>query len=226
MQRHETLSGELRSAFYNPRDAQFIYLEAKFTKFGISSLYQVLREFSALKRSSLVLVPEPELKQCLTIGDEPHQVFTTGQWVQITRGLYRGDIAYVVDELPNEDLITLFTVLVVPRLQFVYHDDDDDKSKSSKRQWKRQLRPSPRLFNPDECKQEDLVQQRDHVYLFKHYSFKYGLQVKTYSESSLSSANEISPTSYSLFKAAQDRGADINMSFMPMRSFWRFEPGE
>ena len=42
MNRHETLSDELRSAFYNPRDANIIYLEAKFTKYGIASLYKVL----------------------------------------------------------------------------------------------------------------------------------------------------------------------------------------
>lgn len=225
MQRHETLSDELRSAFYNPRNAHYIYLEAKFTKFGISSLYQVLQEFSALRRSSLVLVPELDLKRCLSIGDEPHQVLTCGQWVQIKQGLYRGDIGFLVDEFPNEDLISLFTVLVVPRLQFVYHDDNESND-SLKRNWKRQSRPTPRLFNPKECKQADLLQQSNHVYSYKHHSFKYGLQVKIYSERSLSPADEISPSSYSLFKAAQDKGADIDMSFIPIRSFWRFESGQ
>ena len=67
MERHETLSNELRSAFYNPRDVNFIYLEAKFTKFGISSLYEALREFSALKVSSVAPVPESDLRRCLVI---------------------------------------------------------------------------------------------------------------------------------------------------------------
>lgn len=224
MKRHKTLSGELRSAFYNPRDAKYVYLEAKFTKLGISSLYEVLREFSALKRSSLAPVPEPDLKKCLTIGDEPRKVFTAGQWVQINQGLYRGDIGFLVDEFPNEDLITLFNVLVIPRLEFAYPDDDE--SKPSKRQWKRQVRPSPRLFNPDECIQEDLIQQGDQIYSYEHYSFKYGLQVKTYSERTLSLAVEISPLNYSLFKTANDKGAEIDLSSIPIRSFWRFEPGE
>lgn len=226
MKRHKTLSDELRSAFYNPRDFKFIYLEAKFTKFSIGSLYEVLREFSALKMSSLVSVPEADLKQCLTMGDEPRQVFAPGEWVQIKQGLHRGDIGFILDEILNEDLIALFNVMVIPRLQSAFHDDDDDVNWSSKRRRKRQLRPSPRLFNPDECKQEGLVQQGDHFYSYKNHTFIYGLQVKTYSEHSLSRADHISPLSYSLFKAAEDRGAAIDMSTLPMQSFWRFEPGE
>lgn len=86
--RHNTLLDELRSAFYNPWNVDFIYLEAKFTKFGIASLYEVLREFSALKVSSLALVPDSNLKKCLTFEEEPRQVFAAGQWVQIKQGLY------------------------------------------------------------------------------------------------------------------------------------------
>ena len=222
--KRQTLSGELRSAFYNPRDLKFIYLEAKFTMFGIASLYKVLREFSALKMSSLAPVPEFDLQQCLTIGHEPLQVFAAGQWVQIKHGLHRGDIGLVDEEFLDEDSVTLFTVMVVPRLEFA--EDDDDESRPSKRKWKCQPRPSPRLFNLDECKQENLVQQGDLSYSYKGYSFKYGLQLKTYSERSLSPADEIPPSSFDLFKAAKDRGAEIDMFSMPIRSFWRFEHGE
>ncbi|KAE9385590.1 hypothetical protein BT96DRAFT_949731 [Gymnopus androsaceus JB14] len=224
LMRRQTLSGELRSAFYNPRDVKFIYLEAKFTMFGIASLYEVLREFSALKMSSLAPVPESDLQQCLTIGHEPLQVFAAGQWVQIKHGLYRGNIRLVVEDFLDEDSVTLFTVMVVPRLEFA--EDDDDESRPSKHKWKHQPRPSPRLFNLDECKQENLVQQGDLSYSYKGYSFKYGLQLKKYSERSLSPADEIPPLSFDLFKAAKDRGAEIDMLSMPIRSFWRFEHGE
>jgi hypothetical protein len=222
--RHQTLSDELRSAFYTPQDANSIYLEATFTKLGITSLREVLREFSALKVSSLAPVPESDLRKCLTIGNEPRQVFAPGQWVQIRHGLHRGDIGLVANEYLDEDSITLFTVMVIPRLEFA-EDDDNTSRPRSKRKLKRQSRPPPRLFNPSEYKQA-LVQQEDLFYCYKAYSFRHGLQFKTYSERSLSPADEIPQSSFELFMTAKGRGAEIDVSSMPIRSAWRFKPGE
>ncbi|KAF5340136.1 hypothetical protein D9757_015349 [Collybiopsis confluens] len=122
MMRHNTLSDELQSAFFNPRDVGYIYLEANFTKSSISSLQEVLREFSDLKLYSLGIVPEADLKRCLTIGSSFKQVFASGQWVSINRGLYRGDIGLVVEDLREEDSTRGVQVLVVPCLD--YSDQD------------------------------------------------------------------------------------------------------
>ncbi|KAJ3750352.1 hypothetical protein DFH05DRAFT_1518502 [Lentinula detonsa] len=117
MSRHETLSDELQAAFHNPRDVGYLYLEAKFSKSGISSLKEVLCEFSDLKASSLTIVPETELKRCLTItsSDTP-QVFAPGEWVLIKWGLYHGDIGLVLNDYCDNESMSGVKVLVVPRL--------------------------------------------------------------------------------------------------------------
>lgn len=219
--RHSTLSDELRSVFYNPRDIGYLYLEAKFTKTGISSLRTVLREFSDLKSSSLSIVPEAELKDCLAIRGDNRQVFAAGQWVQINRGLYRGDVGVVVNDYHEEDSTTGIKVLVVPRLDFT---PEDSPLIQSKRKFCH--RPSPRLFNSNECAQEDLVRHKEHVFSYKTWRFEHGLLVKFYNQASVSPAREMPLSKCNLFLSAKENGADIDIPSMPIPSFWRFELGE
>lgn len=223
MQRHETLSDELRSVFYNSRDIGFLYLEAKFTKSGISSLREVLRGHSDLRMSSIAIVPEADLQRCLTLGDSQpaQQVFAGGQWVQIKRGLYRGDIGLVLEDFRDEDSSTGVRVFVIPRLEFT----NEDCPSISKR--KRSNRPSPRLFDPTECNTEQLVQHRSpHAFSYATWHFEYGLQIKTYSAQSLSVAQEVPASALKLFMEAKAKGADIDIHSMPIPSFWRFDVGE
>lgn len=224
MQRHETLSDELRSAFYNSRDVGFLYLEAKFTKSGISSLREVLREYSDLKLSSIAVVPEADLQKCLTLAYDSQpaqQVFAGGQWVQIKRGLYRGDIGLVLEDFRDGDSSTGVRVFVIPRLD----STNEDRPSTSKR--KRRIRPSPRLFNPTECNTEQLVRHRKpHVFSYAAWRFEYGLQIKTYSAQSLSLAREVPASAYKLFMEAKAKGADVDIHSMPIPSFWRFDVGE
>ncbi|KAJ3990847.1 hypothetical protein F5050DRAFT_1880790 [Lentinula boryana] len=222
--RHETLSDELRSAFYNPRDVGYIYLEAKFTKSGISSLREVLREYSDLRLHTLGIVPEVDLKRCLTVKNDFKQVFAPGQWVSIKHGLYRGDIGLVVEDFREEDSTTGVKVMVVPRLDY-YSDKGTLPSLSSKR--KRRLRPSPQLFDPNQCVQEELVpHKRQHVFSYRSWRFDYGLLVKTYNANTLSPAREVPSSVASLFLEAKKRGADIEIESMPTSSLWRFNTGE
>lgn len=221
--RHQTLSEELRSVFSNPRDIGYIYLEAHFTKSGISSLREILREYSDLKLSSLAVVPEADLKHCLTIEGDARQVFAAGHWVQIKRGLYRGDVGVVVDDFRDEDSTTGIKVAVVPRLDF--SPGDEPSAFTSKRKFSH--RPAPRLFNHTQCAQKSLVQHKQHVFSYKAWRFEYGLLLKIYSESSITPAREMPLALCKLFLSAKDHGANgIDMSSMPIHSFWRFEVGE
>ncbi|KAF5361343.1 hypothetical protein D9757_012333 [Collybiopsis confluens] len=223
MMRHETLSNELRSAFFNPRDVGYIYLEANFTKSNISSLREVLREFSDLRLRSLGIVAEVDLKRCLVFGTDPKQVFAPGQWVSIKRGLYRGDVGLVIADLCEPDSTTGVQVMVVPRLDHI--DEVITSAAPSKR--KRRHRPSARLFNPTECVQEELVaHERRHVFSYKSWRFEYGLQLKSYNERSLVPAREVPSSVGSLFLEAKRQGADIEMESRPTSSLWRFETGE
>ncbi|KAF9064251.1 hypothetical protein BDP27DRAFT_1367314 [Rhodocollybia butyracea] len=221
MMRHVTLSDELRSAFYNPRDIGYVYLEAKFTKSGISSLQEVLREFSDLRLFSLALVPEIDHERCLTIVGDLKQVFAPGQWVSIKRGLYRGDVGLVVDDYREQDSTTGVKVMVVPRLDYA----DTPSAVFSKR--KRRFRPSARLFNPAECVQENLIaHRRQHVFSYRSWHFEYGLLLKTYHESSLTPACEVSSPTVVLFQEAKAWGANIELDSRPHSLFWQFEPGD
>ncbi|KAF5351480.1 hypothetical protein D9757_012880 [Collybiopsis confluens] len=209
MMRHKTLSGELRSAFYNPRDIGYIYLEANFTKSNVSSLREVLREYSDLRLSSLGIVPEVDLKRCLTIGSDFKQVFASGQWVSINRGLYRGDIGLVVEDLREEDSTGGVKVLVVPRLDYA----DQDAA-------------SHHPLNENAPSEELVPHKSQHVFLYRSWRFEYGLLLKTYNENTLSPAREVPSSVASFFLEAKRQGADIELESRPTSSLWRFEPGE
>ncbi|KAE9389527.1 hypothetical protein BT96DRAFT_946809 [Gymnopus androsaceus JB14] len=68
MQQHEMLLDELHSAFYNSWDVRFLYLGAKFTKLGISSLQEVLCKYFNLRWSSIAVIPKADLQRCLTLA--------------------------------------------------------------------------------------------------------------------------------------------------------------
>ncbi|KAJ3766481.1 hypothetical protein FB446DRAFT_708594 [Lentinula raphanica] len=141
--KHESLAHELRAVFYNPRHVGYLYLEAKFTESGIASLREVLREYSDIKLSSMTIVPKTEMGRCFNATpSDAEQVFAPGQWVQINKGLYRGDVGLVVDDYRDEASMRGVRVMVVPRL----HLTDEDGPSSSKR--KLPYRPPPQLFNP------------------------------------------------------------------------------
>ncbi|KAJ3764807.1 hypothetical protein FB446DRAFT_795698 [Lentinula raphanica] len=226
--RHETLAQELRAVFYNPSDVGHIFLEAKFTQGGIGSLHKALREYSDIKLSSLAVVPEPELGRCLRVpSSDTEQVFAPGQWVQIKRGLYQGDVGLVTEDFRDEASLRGVQVMVVPRLQFT---DEDAPSTTSSSKRKLPSRPPPQLFTPTKCAQEQLIRhKRKHVYSYKSWRFEYGLQVKVYSHTSLCPSWRIHPSLCRLFmdaKSMAGTGHLIEMSSMPIPSFWKFEPGE
>ncbi|KAJ3714848.1 hypothetical protein C8R42DRAFT_590985 [Lentinula raphanica] len=114
--------------------------------------------------------------------------------------------------------------MVVPRLHFT----DEDGPSSSKR--KLPYRPPPQLFNPAKCVHEQLIRhKREHVYSYKSWRFEYGLQVKIFNHSSLRPSRAIAPSLCRLFMDAKSMAGTshlIEMSSMPLPSFWRFEPGD
>ncbi|KAJ3817033.1 hypothetical protein F5880DRAFT_1512122 [Lentinula raphanica] len=118
-------------------------------------------------------------------------------------------------------------VMVVPRLHFADEDGESTASSSSKR--KLPSRPSPQLFNPAKCMQEALIRrQKSHVYSYKSWRFEYGLQVKVLNCTSLAPARAIPLSLCRLFMDAKSMAGDhlIEMSSMPVPSFWSFKQGE
>ncbi|KIK56765.1 hypothetical protein GYMLUDRAFT_61807 [Collybiopsis luxurians FD-317 M1] len=177
--------------------------------------------------SSLAVVPEEDLRSCLQItGDDDDQVFIAGQWVQISRGLHRGDIGLVIDAYHEEDSTKGVKVMVVPRLGLT---DEDRPSSSSKR--KLTTRPPPQLFDPLKCTYNSLVRHGEkHIYTYKSWKFENGLQVKFYNPQSLSPAREIPASLFRLFMESNDMAGSedevFEASSMPWPSFWLFVPGD
>lgn len=222
MSKHALLHDELLSAFSNPRDVSYVYLEARFSKSGPLLLREVLRELLNVKMSTLALVPESDLKSCLHIHDE--RGFSPGQWVQIKRGLYRGDVSLVHESYHDDDSARGVKVLMVPRLSLA--SSSKHYAPSSKR--KRDARqPPPELFQPAKCK-HDLI-KRGNRYVYKSWTFvEYGLLVKVFNLSSVSPAREIPISLFQLFTESKKRAGQelFEIATMPLPSFWHSDPGE
>ncbi|KIK53086.1 hypothetical protein GYMLUDRAFT_63866 [Collybiopsis luxurians FD-317 M1] len=230
MMKQNSLVDELRLVFYNSRNVGYLYLEAQFLKSEINSLCEVLRGFPDIRMSTLSIVPESDMKSCLTLmtGSEK-QVFARGQWVQIMRGLYRGDVGLVIKDYLDEESTRGVKVMVVPQLSL----SDEDGPSTSKRK-RPPSRPPPQLFNLSQCKQDQLVRSsKNHIFTYKSWHFKYSLQVKTYNGISLTAACKISTSLCCLFMDTKElvgkyiyENTPIKMSSMPIPSFWQFEVGE
>lgn len=229
MCKHDVLLDELRAVFFNPRDVGYLYLEAQFSKQGSRSLREVLRAMSDIRMSTLAIVPESEIRKCLTMPTTSRdQVMVGGQWVQINRGLYKGDVGVVVNHYSDEDSTNGVEVMVVPRLRF----SSSSASSFSLKRKRRDPRPSPQLFDPKKCDPKPALVDRSNnqIFIYKSYRFEYGLQLKTYNPRSLSPARELSLHMCGLFIQSKELAGGkfdlFDMWSMPLPSFWRFEPGE
>jgi hypothetical protein len=97
-----------------------------------------------------------------------------GDWVQVCKGTYKGDVGYVA-AVGNWGGVSL---LLVPRLPGPHHPG----SSLSKRKHLT-TPPEPNLFNPLDTKRihsVDPVRQRPYTYCFSGYIFEYGLILKTF----------------------------------------------
>ncbi|KAE9401428.1 hypothetical protein BT96DRAFT_992148 [Gymnopus androsaceus JB14] len=171
--------------------------------------------------STLALVPESELKKCLHMQDD--RGFAPGQWVQIRRGLYQGDMGLVHESYHDNDSTRSVKVLVVPRLGLAA--SKKHYAPSSKRKRDAPCPPSE-LFQPAKCK-HDLHKWRNR-YTYKSWTFEYGLLVKVFNLSSVSPAREIPISLFQLFSESSKRaGNDLfEIATMPLPLFWHFDPGE
>lgn len=200
--KYQDLKSELRSVFYTPRDIGFLYLEARFSRAGPRSLREVLRAFSDIKMSSLALVPEADLGKCLHIGStENDMTFAPHQWVQVKRGIHKGDIGLIRDVYHGVGSSRGVKVWVIPRLGLT--DEDPPSSSSSKRK-RCNSRPPLKLFDRESSIQfRGLSEVGEFQYSYKSWSFEFGLQVKVFNPSSLCSARQMSTGVYTIFMEAQ-----------------------
>jgi len=112
----------------------YFYVEAEkesYVKTAISGI-------RTLFKWQVKLVPLEEMVSVLTVS-HPMATLQKDTWVRCKRGVYKGDLAQVVDMDENAQKVT---IRLIPRLETA--DDDDDQKR------KRKERPPARFFDPSE----------------------------------------------------------------------------
>ncbi|KAF5340159.1 hypothetical protein D9757_014986 [Collybiopsis confluens] len=221
LSKHEFLSKELRSAFFNPRNPGTIYLEAQLCREdNVTSLYHTLRTLHSVRIRTLTLVPEEDTAACLHIHDAHREVVATPrEWVTIKRGLYKGDVGVVIREFDDLGGVQGSEIALVPRLSMspsTFGKRRVPNSSSFKR-------PPPALFNPLSCAQDGL-RKTDEGYTFGRWTFANGLLLKRFHNSSLTPARIMPSGLLSLFQ--ESKHPLVCSTNMPIPREWRFEIGE
>lgn len=213
--KHEFLSNQLRSAFFNPHSPGTVYLEASFLhRDDVGSLLHVLRTLSSINIRILAVIPENQLAACFLIHDDPAGgvMRSPGEWVRIRRGLYQGDVGVVVDSFEKWGGMRGSEVALVPRL-----------SGARQKRKKASQRPPPQLFDSNNCVQK-LLRKTASGYTYNRFTFEGGLILKTFPHSSLEPARMMSPEFVPLF--CQSSHPLVRPATMPLPEHWRFEVGE
>ncbi|KAJ3965903.1 hypothetical protein EV361DRAFT_937317 [Lentinula raphanica] len=234
------LHNELRAAFYNHDIIGAIYLEARFSRNPIhgQSLLDTLSGLVDVRLNTLRVVPECDYRSCLSPKSSSlsHRFFSTGDWVTVGYGLYKGDVGLVMGYVE-----TLGTgkhnvgILLVPRLVMNFDADKDEFEQSRKRKRKRSSgRPRPVLFTLQKCgaRSAELVSrvpsdeartEHDYKHRILGY-FSHGLTLRYYSPTSLTPATAIPPELMPLF--VESKHPVFEQAPLLQPDTWQFFPGE
>jgi len=153
----------------------------------------------------------------LTMQD-PMTVVNVGQWIQVRKGPYKGDLGFVTDVEAWGA-----RVLVIPRLKTA-----TPQAATLLKRKRTVIRPEPRLFEPDVFKsvyQREPKLQDNGTYTSRGLVFDHGLLQRTFDLHSISPAPVAIPAHISwLF----DRSSHPALTFfnIPRPDEWTFEEGE
>ncbi|KAJ3817830.1 hypothetical protein F5880DRAFT_1511457 [Lentinula raphanica] len=131
------LRNELRAPFYNHDIIGAVYLEACFSCNPIhgKSLLDTLSGLVDVRLNTLCVVPECDYSSSLSPKSSSlsHRFYSTGDWVTVGHGLYKGDVGLVMGYVE-----TLGTgkhnigILLVPRLVMNFDADKDEFEQTHK----------------------------------------------------------------------------------------------
>ncbi|KAJ3963980.1 hypothetical protein EV361DRAFT_981808, partial [Lentinula raphanica] len=228
---------ELRAAFYNQDIVGVVFLEARFSREHIRntpSLLDALAILSDVRISTLRVVPSDDYHASLNGNPSPTSFYSSGEWVTVEDGLYKGDAGLVIGH--TETLGGRLGVLLAPRLALKSIDDIhqfEQKRKALKRK-RGQCRPRPVLFTLDRCGThvQDLVTRvrSDDAFTdqdFKHKvlgSFSHGLMLKHFLPISVRPATSISHEVLTIFQ--ESKHPWFISAPIPRPDIWLFLPGE
>ena len=145
-------------------------------------------------------------------------VANAGQWVQVHKGLYKGDLGFVthVEAWGTQ-------VLVIPHLKI-----ETSQAATSLKRNQTAIRPESRLFHPNIFKsvsQHELILQDNGTYTSRRLLFDHGLLRQTFNLHSISPASTTIPSNIlQLFKRSSHPA--LRLSNIPRPQEWTFEEGE
>ena len=199
---------EIRSAFTNGMARGWVYVEATMN----DPLRRLLRLTPGVlfNRRGICSqhIPFEEGLELLKMGSKE-----LGKWVQVQKGLYKGDVGYVLSVAASE-----VHLLLIPRLAPI--DPSSSKRKRSR------TRPTPQLFDHETVKQYFAIEPRrihENIYSVGNNRFEHGLIVRSYSFDSVSTrVSTISLKSFGLFRLS----GHPELTAYPRPSEWYLSEGE
>jgi hypothetical protein len=170
------------------------------------------------KRSGVVhqIVDPSDWVRLLTMQD-PMTAVNASQWIQVYKGLYKGDLGFIthVETWGAR-------VLVIPRLKTATLQTATLKRKQTA------IRPEPRLFEPDVFKsvyQRELKLQDNGTYTSHGLVFDHGLLLQTFNLHSISPAPVAIPA-HILWLFNRSSHPTLTFFNIPRPKEWTFEEGE
>jgi Early transcription elongation factor of RNA pol II, NGN section len=206
---------QLRSAFTRGSIHGHIYLEASMN----SSLVDLLKRTPGTRCQNLQYthIPREEWQNLLTIRDSDATPII-GEWVLISRGLYKGDLAFVSSMQDWQGV----SVLLVPRIAY-----SDDCQPSSKRK-KSAIRPPPRLFDPIMVPNYSRIQPvwlSEHIYQFGPLRLENGLLRRSFDFHSISQGVLHMPSEV-FFAFHESKHSEVLTAKFPCPLEFEFEANE
>lgn len=160
-----------------------------------------------------ILVPVQELPSLLSATKKANEVeIESGSYVRIKSGVYKNDLAAVLEVSPNKLSVLL---KIVPRI--VYELDDveggDAFGKRKRRTVTAANRPSQALFNPTLALRSDPgnYSMRNNVYIFRNEEYDDGYLIKEFKLNRLITENII-PTVDELTKLNGKENGNLDLS--------------
>jgi transcription antitermination factor NusG len=213
---------ELRSAFMRNSISGWVYLEATMNEDLVRHLRLspgVVRRHGGIIREQVDFADWTKVLSAGAHNSATDSNLAVGNWVQVCKGAYKGDVGYVA-AIENWGGVSL---LLVPCLPGPHHPG----SSPSKRK-RSTTPPEPTLFDPLAIKRihgVDPVWQELSTYRFKGHTFEYGLILKAFDLHSISSTSVYIPTRLLFLYRSADHPA-LTTTMFPRPLEWCFAEGE
>ncbi|KAL6926883.1 hypothetical protein ACO0SA_003964 [Hanseniaspora valbyensis] len=162
-----------------------------------------------------ILVPVQELPSLLSATKKANEVeIESDSYVRIRSGIYKNDLAKVLEVSPNKLSVLL---KIVPRIVYEYEEEDLGNGKRKRKTINAANRPPQALFNPTLALRSDPnnYSMRNDIYIFRNEEYDDGYLIKEFKINRLITENII-PTVDELTKLNGKSGGDLDLATVSM----------